>query len=146
MKPVLLDTAPLVAFLDKADPYHAQVRESLPGLSKGRAMVTTAAVITEMMFFLQRIPHGPKQAAVLLESAHIRILNVFTTPHLKACAQLMTQYADTPMDFADASLVLLAASLDTSDILTLDERGFRTYRFLHKRPFHLLLQDGPSPS
>jgi predicted nucleic acid-binding protein len=32
------------------------------------------------------------------------------------------------MDYADATLVLLAEDLGASEILTLDRRGFSTYR------------------
>lgn len=46
------------------------------------------------------------------------------------------------MDFADATLVLLAERLGTRGILTLDERGFRTFRFAGKKHFRLVLQDG----
>jgi predicted nucleic acid-binding protein len=42
------------------------------------------------------------------------------------------------MDFTDATLVLLANDLGTGDILTLDERGFRTYRFRGSRRFNLV--------
>ena len=52
---------------------------------------------------------------------------------------LMKKYADTPMDFADATLVLLAEETGQSEILTLDERGFRTYRYRGTRRFRLVL-------
>jgi hypothetical protein len=42
------------------------------------------------------------------------------------------------MDFADATLVLLADELGAGDILTLDQRGFRTYRFRGSRRFNLV--------
>ena len=32
------------------------------------------------------------------------------------------------MDFADATLVLLAGALEVRDVLTLDRRGFSAYR------------------
>ena len=40
----------------------------------------------------------------------------------------MEQYADQPMDLADASLVTAAEHLRATTILTLDRRDFRTYR------------------
>jgi predicted nucleic acid-binding protein len=46
------------------------------------------------------------------------------------------------MDFADATLVVLAEELETDQVVTLDERGFRTYRFGPDRAFRLLLQEG----
>jgi uncharacterized protein len=46
---------------------------------------------------------------------------------------------DTPMDFADATLVALAEQLGLSDILTLDCRGFSTYKTSKGKRFRLVL-------
>ena len=51
----------------------------------------------------------------------------------------MEKYADTPMDFADATLVLLAEALGQSEILTLDRRGFSVFRTRRGRPFRRVL-------
>ncbi|MCY3863178.1 MAG: hypothetical protein OXG34_08865 [bacterium] len=48
---------------------------------------------------------------------------------------------DTPMDFADATLVLLAERLAVSDILTLDRRGFNTYRLSDGTPFNPVIDN-----
>lgn len=58
---------------------------------------------------------------------------------LDLAVRLMERYADTPMDFADATLVVLSDVLGVQDILTLDRRGFSTYRTLEGRPFRLVL-------
>ena len=50
----------------------------------------------------------------------------------------MSKYSDTPMDFADATLVLLAEELGVTEILTLDRRGFSTYRTAKRKGFRLL--------
>jgi len=47
---------------------------------------------------------------------------------------LMRQYADTPMDFADASLVALAETLDTRTVFTVD-RHFHAYQVNGKDHF-----------
>jgi hypothetical protein len=52
----------------------------------------------------------------------------------------MERYADIPMDFADATLVLAAETTGIADVLTLDVRGFSAYRFRSNRRFHLLVQ------
>jgi hypothetical protein len=54
----------------------------------------------------------------------------------------MEKYSDTPMDFADATLVGLAQELEIDRVLTLDERGFRAYRHGRNRHFRLVLQEG----
>ena len=53
----------------------------------------------------------------------------------------MARYVNVFMIFADGSLVVLAENLNTPNILTLDERGFRTFRFRRNKLFRLLLQD-----
>ncbi len=40
----------------------------------------------------------------------------------------MEQYADRPMDFADASLVAAAEDLRLTRVFTIDRRDFLTYR------------------
>jgi uncharacterized protein len=51
----------------------------------------------------------------------------------------MAKYADLPIDFADASLVLLAEHLGHSRILSTDVRDFRAYRWKQQAPFENLL-------
>jgi len=57
---------------------------------------------------------------------------------LRQAAQLMRRYADIPMDFADATLVLLAGESGIRDVLTFDLRGFRSFRTRQGKPFHLV--------
>jgi predicted nucleic acid-binding protein len=59
---------------------------------------------------------------------------------LRAAEALMSGYVDTPMDFADATLVPAAGYYGTGIIVTLDERGFRTFRYGRNKAFRLLLQ------
>ena len=56
-----------------------------------------------------------------------------------AATKLMAKYADTPMDYADATLVLLADEMGVADIATLDTRGFSTYRTAKGKAFRLVL-------
>jgi len=42
--------------------------------------------------------------------------------------ELMEQFADHPMDLADASLVAAAEALNTRKVFTIDRRDFETYR------------------
>ena len=140
MRPLLLDTGPIVAFLDRKDPLHAWVSPRF-GNVLGR-LVTTGAVVTEATFFLQNVRDGISRLFDLLANPRIEIRDGFQVPSLRAAAILMERYADTPMDFADATLVVLANELGTDQVLTLDERGFRTYRHGRTRAFRLVLQDG----
>jgi predicted nucleic acid-binding protein len=51
----------------------------------------------------------------------------------------MRQYADLPMDLADASLVLLAEEFGEGRIVSTDERDFHAYRWKSHHQFSNLL-------
>jgi len=136
----LVDTGPLVALLDRSDPAHESVRTAWEPL-RGK-FITTAAVITESLHFLRDAPGGPDRIAAGVAQGHLSIADTFQPADLHRAAALMDRYADTPMDFADATLVILAERFGSARILTLDVRGFRTFRFSRNKPFQLTIQDG----
>ena len=55
----------------------------------------------------------------------------------------MSRYADRPMDFADATLVHLAARKSIETILTVDQTDFSVYRITGKRRFRVLSSRTP---
>src|SRR2546426_11676029 len=89
------------------------------------------------MYFVSNLPSGPLSFAKFLIASATQIVSLATPPEVLAAAELMHQYRDTPMDFADATLVLLADQTGTTDILTLDRRGVSTYRRATRRPYML---------
>lgn len=129
----------MVALLDRKDPYHEWI---VPRFNRiqGR-LITTGAVVTEATFFLQDVKEGISRLFELLANPRVEVRDTFQPRQLRSAAALMERYADTPMDFADATLVVLAEELETDRILTLDERGFRAYRHRRNRPFTLVLQE-----
>lgn len=54
---------------------------------------------------------------------------------------VMAGYPDFRLGLADASLVVLAGRHGTRDVLTLDERHFRTVRTLDRKRFRILPAD-----
>ncbi|MGR3221155.1 MAG: hypothetical protein ACUZ8H_15270 [Candidatus Anammoxibacter sp.] len=46
--------------------------------------------------------------------------------------------SDLPMDFADASIVVLAEEKGITTIFTPDKKHFRLYKARHGKPFHLI--------
>jgi uncharacterized protein len=133
----LLDAGPLIAVLDRADPGHARVSRAFAAF-RGM-LLTTGAVVTEAMHFLADDRDGPGRLVDFLERTDTRVGDAFTRERLSKSAQLMRKYADLPMDFADATLVLMAEEAGVSEIFTLDEHGFRTYRFGRNKRFRLVL-------
>ena len=140
MRVWLLDTGPLVAVLNRRDPQHQRCVAALAAFSG--TLVTTGAVVTEAMHFVGGQPGGSEALAGLLDDAQVDIRDCFAPGELHAAGKLMKKYADCPMDFADATLVMLAEETGFDHILTLDGRGFRTYRFRGTKRFALVLAEG----
>lgn len=138
MNVCLLDTGPLVALLDRSEPEHDHVRRFMADLG-GARLVTTGAVITEAFYFLSDVRDGPASLASFLDASAIEVRDAFSAEALAAAVRLMNKYADVPMDFPDATLVWIAETSGTDAILTLDRRGFASFRFGRNRRFRLLL-------
>jgi predicted nucleic acid-binding protein len=139
MRTWLVDTGPFVAYLDRADPAHGSVAQAFDGFS-GR-LLTTSAVITEAMHLLEASPDGPMSLAEFVQTADIHIAESTQAAELIRAASLMRTYSDTPMDFADATLVLLADQTGVHEMLTLDRRGFSTYRTAKNHRFRLVISE-----
>jgi hypothetical protein len=60
-----------------------------------------------------------------------------TLVSLQRCRALIDKYVDVPMDFADATLVVLAEELNADTIFTLDS-DFRIYRIRGRKAFNLV--------
>ena len=136
MRQWLIDTGPLVAYVDAGDPAHEIVAARLDDFTGH--LHTTAAVVTEAMHLVGDAVDGPEALAAFLLGSHTHIAESTQAAHLQAAVVLMKKYRDTPMDFADATLVLLADRLFVTDILTLDRRGFSTYRTVRGKAFRLV--------
>jgi predicted nucleic acid-binding protein len=122
---ILVDTGPLVALFDPRDDAHAETRALLASVRE--PLFTTVAVLTETFHLLDPGSHG---SAALREFVNAGGMTVWflSADSLDRCFELMEQYADHPMDLADASLVTAAEHLRTTKIFTLDRRDFATYR------------------
>jgi hypothetical protein len=137
VKTWLVDTGPVVAYLDAGDAAHADVAARWDSF-RGQ-LVTTSAVITEAMHFVSTSPSGARHLADLVAASGMEVYDLSRPPELHEAVSLMEKYADTPMDFADATLVLLAEALQVREVLTLDRRGFSTYRTRKRHAFRLSL-------
>jgi predicted nucleic acid-binding protein len=126
MKALLVDTGPLVAYLDRTDPAHGNVAQSL-GTFRG-TLFSTSAVITEAIYLLKDYSQGPRRLAEFVQAANVHVFEATQAHQLLSAAALIEKYSDTPMDFADATLILLSEEIGVTDIATLDRRGFTTYR------------------
>ncbi|HVC23300.1 MAG TPA: PIN domain nuclease [Candidatus Dormibacteraeota bacterium] len=126
----LTDAGPLVALIDADEPDHDACLEALESLSL--PLVTTWPAFTEAMYLVVRAGGAPGHRALwrLIDSRRLEIAEL-SADAVKRSERLMDQYADTPMDLADATLVALAEEIRQRRIFTLDD-DFDVYR-LHGR-------------
>lgn len=137
MRTCLLDTGPLVAYLVASEKEHPQVAARLDTFTG--QLVTTNAVITEAMHFVSRARKGPALLAEFVAQSGLQVVDFSQADDLAEAARRMEKYADLPMDYADATLVLLGERLKVFEILTLDRRGFSVFKTSHGKRFKLLL-------
>lgn len=132
----LLDTGPLVAWLDKSDGDHARVAAFFAGY--GGRLLTTWPVLTEVCHLLPRHVSGRFMRWVAAGGTEVAEL---APPAADEIAAMMEKYSDLPMDVADASLVWLAGRRGLRQVITLDETDFGIYRLPDgKRLVNLLSQ------
>lgn len=131
---VLLDTGVIVALVNEADPDHQRCRDIW---SRLRASIyTVEGVLVEAAHLLSRATGGSDAALGLVMDAGAILIGP-TQARLARARALMAKYHDTPMDLVDALLVVTAEQERLSDVLTLDRRGFETYRIGGRRRFRL---------
>ena len=135
---IIADSGFWIALFNRSDAFHAQSVTALSGLEK--RLITTWPVMTETCHILLRRGGQAAQQQFVSQWVQGRF-DIFEVTHAHATKiqALMHKYADLPMDFADASLVLLAGELGHGDILTTDQRDFGAYRWKSRRPFRNLL-------
>jgi hypothetical protein len=135
---IVADTGFWLALLDKKDSYHQQAKQALKKYDE--PIITTWCVITETCYLLLT-RKGVQTQIKFINQLHQGLFSVFNLEpyHGKRIAQLMTQYANLPMDLADASLVILAEYLGHGRIFSVDQRDFNTYRWKECFPFENLL-------
>jgi predicted nucleic acid-binding protein len=133
----LLDTGPLVAYLVASEKDHPKVAARLDSFMG--QLFTTSAVITEAMHFVAKARQGPTLLSEFVAQSGLQVRDFSEAGELAEAARRMEKYADVPMDYADATLVLLAESLGIFEILTLDRRGFSAYRSSRGKRFSLVL-------
>jgi len=122
---ILADTGPLVALFDPKDPFHSKTVRALEKMQD--PLVSTIPVLTEAFYMLSPESQGASRLRDFVSGRGLSIW-FFTAAALERAFELMEQYADHPMDFADASLVVASEAIRTRRIFTLDRNDFETYR------------------
>jgi len=132
---LLLDTGALVSLLDRSQSRHREFVEYFTGWDG--PVVTSEAVLTEASHLLSRAQRGVETCIdfVLRGGA---ILVPSSGASLARCRQLVRKYEDLPMDYADATLVVLAEELGTNVVFSTDQRDFEIYRIGRRKRFRIV--------
>lgn len=137
---IIADTGYWLALANRRDKHHVRAVEITRQLDD--SLITTWPVLTEVCHLLLNRLSVEAQLTFVRHLPKCAQLFDLKDVHLKRCAELMGKYRDLPMDLTDASLVVLAESLGTGEILSTDKRDFHAYRWKSTYPFkNLLLTD-----
>lgn len=137
IKRIILDTGPLVAFLDKREACHSWVVRMFKDLHP--PFLICEPILTEVCFLLQHQSEGIEHVQRWLDIGYLQIAfqikgqseRIFT---------LLQKYRDLPMSVADASLVMMIENGIGDRVLTLDSH-FRIYRHSGRRIVPLLMPE-----
>jgi predicted nucleic acid-binding protein len=134
---LVLDTGPLLAALDRADPDHARCASLIAGETED--LVVPALVLAELDYWC----HERLDEDVWLTFLEDVILGAYRVEHpgssdLQRCHALQERYADLRLGVVDASVVALLERLDERRVATLDHRHFAVVRPAHAEALELL--------
>jgi len=131
----IMDTGPWVALIDRSETRHAECVQWLKNFSG--SLYSTEAVLTEVLYLLNFSITAQFAALDFVLKSVIQIVPA-STESMKKTKNLMQKYADLPLDFADATLVCLAAETGIPNIVTFDRKDFAIYKLPKKKSFRIM--------
>jgi len=134
MRNAIVDTGPLVAFLDRAEQNHRWVVAQIEKL--GPPLLVCVPVLAEAMHLLARFSGAQNALFGLLENGALRIA-FSIDEHVPTLRKLHQKYRDRPMSLADACIVRMAEIYEQHAVLTLDS-DFSVYRKHGRVPLSLI--------
>ena len=123
---IVLDTSVAYALLDGRDRLHAAARDWY--LRNRPSLITTPLIVAEIDHLAQTRCGAQAASAWRADLAAGAYLVDWWPQALTSSVEVAERYGDLALGLSDASLVALAARLDTVDIATFDERHFRAVR------------------
>ena len=134
---LILDTGPLLAALDGADPDHEACAALVMGTTEDR--VVPSLVLAELDYWCsERLP-----AHAWLDFLDDLLAGVYrpeppSTVDLGRAREIQTKYQDLRIGIVDATVIALAERLGEDKVATLDRRHFATVRPAHVTALRLL--------
>jgi len=131
---VLLDTGPLVAYLNASDQHHAWAIAQFE--AREEPLFTCEAVWTEAAHLIARRGGKPDALWSVLRSGAVQFAFSLRTEY-ESVAALMRRYADAPMSLADACLVRMSELKPECQVFTTDSH-FNFYRRFGRQVIRLV--------
>jgi predicted nucleic acid-binding protein len=122
LRVVIVDTGPLVAFLNRRDRYHAWAVDAFAGLQP--PLLTCEAVLSESAFLLREL-HGGPEAVLELLARGVVTSSFRLQDEVSAVRTLIRRYQ---RDLADACLVRMSEVHADCVVLTIDAEFRDVYR------------------
>lgn len=132
---LLVDTGALVSLLDRSQSRHRDFVEFFEQWQG--PVVSTEAVLTEASHLLKRAPRGIETCLDFFLRGGASLVPG-NRAALSRCRELVAKYADLPMDYTDATLVVLAEDLQTDLVFTTDRTDFEIYRWQSHNSFQVV--------
>jgi predicted nucleic acid-binding protein len=130
----IVDTGPLVAYLDRAERHHAWAIERVKELAA--PLLACEPVLAEAMYLLSDLPKAQDALFGLLQNGALRIA-LHVEEHVPELRALHLKYRDRPMSLADACIVRMAELFGQHQVLTLDA-DFSVYRKNGREPLEVI--------
>jgi uncharacterized protein len=135
---IIADTGFWVALIDRNDRYHSRAVAAHENIDE--RFVSTHAVVTEISHLLiSRVGAAAHHGFLTAMAEGAFDVRPTSGDRFNQILELCRKYDDQRMDFADASLVVLAEELGDGRILTTDA-DFDVYRWKSRRRFENLLR------
>ena len=134
MRAVLLDTGPLVGYLNLPDQYHDWAVGQFAALEG--PVLTCEPVWTEAAHLIAQRGGSPMALWPALRSGGVELAFSLKAEY-ESVAALMRRYADLPMSLADACVVRMSELRPDCQVLTTDAH-FRVYRRFGRQVIPLL--------
>lgn len=135
--PLILDTGPLLAALDAADPDHEACAGLL--LDEQEDLLVPSLVLAEVDYWCHR-RLGADAWLTFLDDVLAGVYGVEAPSgaDLLRARELQSEYANLRLGVVDASVIALAERLGEARIATLDRRHFTVVRPRHVEAFELV--------
>lgn len=124
MRKCLIDAGPLIALFDKDDKYHSPIKDFLKNY-EGH-LYTSWPVITEVLHMLDFNVAVPVDFLKWLQKEALEVVSI-SKESITRIIELSEKYANVPMDFADATLIVIAENENIKEIISIDS-DFYIYR------------------